>query len=351
MKVQSFAILTYLLGTRTIGAQVIPSRSKLPSSCIAPTSTVGRPTATPCPGNTPDDRSSWCQYSIDTDYESIVPETGVTREYWFDVDELIFAPDGFPRPVMAINKTIPGPAIIADWGDWVVVHVTNHLDQAKNGSSIHWHGVRQNYTNQNDGVVSITQCPIAPGSSMTYRWRAVQYGSSWYHSHIGLQAWEGVFGGIVINGPATANYDVDKGSLFLTDWTHATSDELYEKAETTGPFPMDNGLINGTNVLGTGANGTIGSRFTMKVDEGRSYRLRIVNAAIDTHWSFQIDNHTLTVIAMDFVPIQPFTTDVLSIGIGMCVPIRGPLPPFSKSYSSPLQLSVTMSSSLRIRLL
>lgn len=338
MKLLSLVILTYILGSSTICAQTIPTRINLPFSNSSKTSTLGRPTAAACSGNTPDNRAVWCQYSIDTDYESIVPDTGVTREYWFDVNEVTLAPDGFPRPVMAVNKTIPGPTVYADWGDWVVVHVTNHLDQAKNGSSIHWHGVRQNYTNQNDGVVSITQCPLAPGSTMTYRWRAVQYGSSWYHSHIGLQAWEGVFGGIVINGPATANYDVDKGSLFLNDWTHATVDELFVKAETTGPFPLDNGLINGTNVLGTGANATTGSRFTMNVDQGTSYRLRIVNAAVDTHWNFQIDNHTLTVIAMDFVPIQPFTTDVISIGMGMFFTlICPPVPTASQASFSATQ--------------
>lgn len=67
---------------------------------------------------------------------------------------------------------------------------------------------------------SITQCPTAPGESMTYTWRATQYGSSWYHSHFALQAWEGVFGGIIINGPATANYDEDLGVLMLNDWDH-----------------------------------------------------------------------------------------------------------------------------------
>ena len=171
----------------------------------------------PCAGNTPLTRSRWCQYDINTDYTQIVPNTGVTREYWLNMEELVAAPDGFSRPVMAVNGTIPGPTIFADWGDTVVIHVTNSLHNAKNGTSIHWHGIRQNYTNGNDGVVSITQCPTAPGSTITYKWRATQYGSSWYHSHIGLQAWEGVFGGIVINGPATANYEVDKGSLFLTD--------------------------------------------------------------------------------------------------------------------------------------
>jgi FtsP/CotA-like multicopper oxidase with cupredoxin domain len=54
---------------------------------------------------------------------------------------------------------------------------------------------------------------------MTYTWRATQYGTTWYHSHFSLQAWEGVLGGIIINGPATSNYDEDKGVLFLNDWS------------------------------------------------------------------------------------------------------------------------------------
>lgn len=100
----------------------------------------------------------------------------------------------------------------------VVVHVTNSLQN--NGTGLHFHGIRQNWTDQMDGVPSITQCPIAPGQSYTYKWRAVEYGTGWYHSHFYVQAWDGVFGGIVINGPATANYDVDLGHLFLNDWYH-----------------------------------------------------------------------------------------------------------------------------------
>lgn len=277
---------------------------------------IHKPTGRPCAGNTPRTRSKWCQYDVSTDYTQTVPNTGVTREYWLNLEDVVAAPDGFSRSVMAVNGTIPGPTIFADWGDWVVIHVTNSLYTSQNGTSIHWHGIRQNYTNGNDGVVSITQCPTAPGSTITYKWRAEQYGSSWYHSHIGLQAWEGVFGGIVINGPATANYEVDKGSLFLTDWSHPTVDQLYSVAQTVGPPTLDSGLINGTNVFGNGTNST-GTRFQMKVNQGSSYRLRIVNSAVDTHWKFMIDNHTLTVIAADFVPIRPFTADYINIGMGM----------------------------------
>jgi FtsP/CotA-like multicopper oxidase with cupredoxin domain len=176
-----------------------------------------------------------------------VPDTGVTREYWFELTDVTVAPDGVSRPGMAVNGSIPGPTIIVNWGDNVIVHVTNSLTGSNNGSSIHFHGIRQNYTNQADGVTSVTQCPTAPGNTETYKWRATQYGSSWYHSHFALQAWEGVFGGIIINGPATANYDVDLGNFMLQDWSHQTADDLYVTAEIQGPVTLDTGLINGTN--------------------------------------------------------------------------------------------------------
>ncbi|KKY15402.1 putative multicopper oxidase [Diplodia seriata] len=285
------------------------------ASASANSTTTSSAATSTCSGNTADDRTTWCDYDISTDYYSDGPDTGVVREYWFVVSDVTVSPDGVSRSAMAVNGSIPGPTIIADWGDTVRVHVTNDLTTSGNGSSIHWHGIRQNYTNQNDGVVSITQCPIAPGDSYTYEWKATQYGSSWYHSHIGLQAWEGVFGGIIINGPATSNYDEDLGMIFLNDWDHSTVDELYASAQANGPPTLDTGLINGTNTYND--SGTVtGSRFEVSLTEDTSYRMRLVNGAVDSHFKFMIDNHTLTVIAMDLVPIEPYETTVLDIAMG-----------------------------------
>jgi FtsP/CotA-like multicopper oxidase with cupredoxin domain len=163
-----------------------------------------------------------------------------------------------------------------------------------------------------DGVPSLTQCPIAPGESYTYKWRAEEYGSGWYHSHFYVQAWDGFFGGIIINGPATANYGVDLGHIFLNDWYHSTADELVLEAATSGPPTAINGLINGTNTY----NDTMGSRFETKFEAGVRYRIRLVNAAADNHFRFMIDSHTMEVIATDFVPINPYTTTDLSVGMG-----------------------------------
>ncbi len=97
----------------------------------------------------------------------------------------------------------------------------------------------------------------------------------------------------------------------LSDWLHQTTDELYSIASSGAPPTANNGLINGLNVYEDG-----GSRFQTSFQTGKSYRLRLVNTAIDTMFRFGIDNHTLTVIASDLVPIVPFETEMINIGIG-----------------------------------
>lgn len=310
------SVIQLLCGFMGVASATSVSSSRSSSALYSSSSSAS---ATACTGNTPTTRDEWCDYNIHTDYTTVVPETNVTREYWFNLKQVTVSPDGRPRMALAINGSVPGPTIEANWGDNVVVHLTNSLpEKLQNGTSIHFHGIRQFGTNQNDGVVSITQCPTAPGSSLVYKWRAMQYGTTWYHSHLGLQAWEGLFGGIIIHGPASANYDEDKGVIIMNDWDINTVDQLFMSAQHDGPPTLDNALINGTNVFGSdGAANQTGTRFNISFVADTSYRLRLVNAACDTHFKFMIDNHTMTVIANDLVPIEPYTTSVLNIAMGM----------------------------------
>lgn len=281
-----------------------------------------------CAGNTPTTRNQWCEHDIYTDYTTTVPD-GVTREFWLELDQANLTPDGRPRWTLAINGSIPGPTLEVNWGDTVIAHLRNNLpDSIENGTSMHFHGIRQLYSNLNDGAVSVTQCPLAPNSTYSYKWRALQYGVTWYHSHIGLQTWEGAFGGIIIHGPASANYDEDKGVILLNDWDSRTVDELWDTAQLVGPPMMDNGLVNGSNVFGPDGAGQVGQRFNTSFEVGKSYRLRLGNAACDTHFKFSIDHHVLTVIANDLVPIKPYHTTVLSIGIGKSI-----LPPLTINHA------------------
>lgn len=240
-------------------------------------------------------------------------------QYWLSVENTTLAPDGYQRQTLTFNGTIPGPAIIADWGDNLVIHVTNNLEH--NGTAIHWHGIRQLNSVEYDGVPGVTQCPIAPGDTLTYKFQATQYGSTWYHSHFTLQYGDGLLGPLVINGPATADYDEDLGMMFLSDWGHESVFPLWYTARQGAPPVLENGLINGTNTYdcstSTDANCIGGGKKWETVFEaGKKYRIRLVNSAVDAHFQFSIDGHNLTVIANDLVPIVPYETDSVYVSIG-----------------------------------
>lgn len=102
-------------------------------------------------------------YIIDSAWDYDAPPT--VREYHWTISDITANPDGVFRPMMVINGQFPGPMIVCNEGDTVVVNVVN---ESKNSTAIHWHGLFQNGTNWNDGTVGVTQCPIAPGRSYRY---------------------------------------------------------------------------------------------------------------------------------------------------------------------------------------
>lgn len=118
-------------------------------------------------------------------------------------------------------------------------------------------------------------------------------------------------GGIQINGPASAPYDEDLGTLLLSDWYHQTPDALFQTASLNGPPTAPGGLINGTGVFNAG-----GTPCETTFVPGKRYRLRLVNAALDSFFRFMVDDHSLTVVAADFVPIVPYETTSVGLGIG-----------------------------------
>lgn len=68
-----------------------------------------------CAGNTPTTRNEWCDFSIDTDYANVVPDTGVTREYWIELTDVMVAPDGVSRPALAINVSLILPYFLHNY--------------------------------------------------------------------------------------------------------------------------------------------------------------------------------------------------------------------------------------------
>ena len=138
------------------------------------------------------------QYDINTDYEINGP-VGITRNYTLVLTDTAINADGiFFNEAKVFNGSFPGPWLQACWqvhlciipteslanlksisrGDKLNITVVNNLKY--NGTSVHWHGIRQLLSNPSDGVNGVTQCAIAPGKSFSYVWNATQYGSTWY---------------------------------------------------------------------------------------------------------------------------------------------------------------------------
>ncbi|KAF1364497.1 laccase [Lizonia empirigonia] len=256
-------------------------------------------------------RSCWKDnYDVDTDMDLEWPTTGNVVKYHFEITNVTMAPDGFERPMQVFNGQYPGPTIEADWGDEIEVTITNHLEN--NGTGVHWHGLRQLGSNEMDGTNGLTECPIVPGGTKVYRFKATQYGTSWYHSHYSVQYGDGLIGPIIIHGPATGDYDLDLGVLPFTDWFHATTFTVNAATlHAKGPPTADNLLVNGSMTSTSG-----GQYAVTTLSPGKTHLLRLVNMGINNWVHVGIDGHPFTVIAADFVPIEPFQATSLSIAVG-----------------------------------
>ena len=98
---------------------------------------------------------------------------------------------------------------------------------------------------------------------------------------------------------------------------------------TNGIVYSDNTLINGKmnfncSTVAAGdttpcTNNAGVSKF--KFTTGKTHRLRLINTGSVGVQRFSIDAHNMTVIAQDFVPITPYTTNVVTLGVGQRVDV------------------------------
>ena len=57
--------------------------------------------------------------------------------------------------------------------------------------------------------------------------------------------------------------------------------------------------------------------YTAKVvQKGKRYLLKLINGSASTSYRFSIDGHTMQVVSTDLVPIHPYRTETVNIGIG-----------------------------------
>jgi len=85
------------------------------------------------------------------------------------------------QKIVTVNGQFPGPTIEVYSGDTLVIKAVN---LAQYNVTLHWHGLRQLRNGWADGPEFVTQCPIRPGGSYTYRFTTQgQEGTLWWHAH------------------------------------------------------------------------------------------------------------------------------------------------------------------------
>ncbi|EFX03254.1 iron transport multicopper oxidase fet3 precursor [Grosmannia clavigera kw1407] len=215
-----------------------------------------------------------------------------TVTYDWDITWVYAAPDGYGRPVIGINGAWPCPKIEAEVGDTVVVNVNNQLGNQTTG--IHFHGISQAKSTWMDGPSAVDQCPVPPGSSITYSFLADEPGTFWYHSHNLGQYPDGLRGPMIVhdpNDPYAGQYD-EEVILTVSDWYHTQSLYLVQDMLVTSntqflpPFP-DNILVN----EGQGAK--------IDFEVNKTYRFRIICYSAFASAMLHFDSHTMQVIMND----------------------------------------------------
>ncbi|KAM0021427.1 putative laccase [Helianthus debilis subsp. tardiflorus] len=241
----------------------------------------------------------------------------VTRHYKFNIRLKNVTRMCGTKTIITVNGKFPGPRVFAREGDRVVVKVVNLVS---NNITIHWHGIRQLQSGWADGPAYITQCPIQTGQSYVYNYTITgQRGTLWYHAHI---SWirATLYGPIIILPKQNESYPFVKPYKEVTtifgEWWKADTEAVINQALQTGAGPnnSDSYTING--FPGPSKNCSSNETYRLKVKPGKTYLLRLINAALNDELFFKIANHTFTVVDTDASYVKPFDTDTIYIAPG-----------------------------------
>ncbi|CAA0820616.1 Laccase-3 [Striga hermonthica] len=227
------------------------------------------------------------------------------------------------RNIITVNGHFPGPTIAVRNGDSLVIKVTN---RAPYNVTLHWHGIRQMRTPWADGPEYVTQCPIKPGSTYTYRFKIEdQEGTLWWHAH---SKWlrATVYGALVIYPKLGASYPfpspkIDMPLILAGEWWDRNIVDVLRQALFTGAAPniSDAYTINGQpgDLYRCSSQGTV----KIRVNSGDKILLRVINAALNQQLFFSVAGHRLTVVSIDAAYTKPSKSDFIMLGPGQTTDI------------------------------
>ena len=273
---------------------------------------------------------------------------------------------GKEKRAIAVNGQIPMPTLEFTEGDTAEIVVHNQL---KESTSLHWHGLF--LPNKEDGVPFLTQMPIEPGTTYTYRFPIIQNGTHWYHSHSGLQEQIGMYGSFIMHKKAddktfrTGIDDLPEIPIMLSEWTnlkpenvhrmlHAASDwfairkgatQSYAEAIRSGKFKtklnnewkrmlaMDVSDVYYDRVMMNGNHHTdLKSIDGKPLKAGDKVRLRISNGGASSYFWLRYAGGKITVVASDGNDVEPVEVDRLIIAVSETYDVVVTIPEDGKAF-------------------
>ncbi|KAI3473199.1 hypothetical protein Pfo_030491 [Paulownia fortunei] len=242
---------------------------------------------------------------------------GTTRHYKFDIQMKKVTRLCHTKSMVTVNGKFPGPRIVAREGDRLLIEVVNNVP---NNISIHWHGIRQLRSGWADGPAYITQCPIQTGQSYVYNFTVVgQRGTLFWHAHI---SWlrSTVYGPLIILPKRGDHYPFVKPykevPIIFGEWYNGDPEAIISQALQTGGGPNVSNAYTINGLPGPLYNCSAKDTFKLKVKPGKTYLLRLINAALNEDIFFSIANHSLTVVEADAIYVKPFRADTILLTPG-----------------------------------
>jgi FtsP/CotA-like multicopper oxidase with cupredoxin domain len=282
----------------------------------------------------------------------IVPPKKIT--YHLYVKDTIVKFTGRNRRAIALNGSIPSPTLTFTEGDTAEIYLHNLLDEE---TSLHWHGVI--LPNHVDGVPLLTTKRIGPGETHVYKFKVVQNGTYWYHSHSALQEQAGMYGALIfktreetmreealskepVPAPAINKLYDHEYVVVISEWTDDNpmqiqrrlrtgndwfaikkgSTQSYAEAISEGHFKTkfvnewkrmkamdvsdvfyDKFLVNGKSVFNA-----------LQFKAGDRVKLKVVNAGASSYFWLGYAGGKMTVVGNDGNDVVPVEVDRLIIG-------------------------------------
>ncbi|CAM0958434.1 unnamed protein product [Alopecurus aequalis] len=171
----------------------------------------------------------------------------------------------------------------------------------------------------------ITQCPIQPNMNFTYRFNVIgQEGTLWWHAHVGfLRAT--IYGSLIIRPRSWPHsYPFSKPDqeipVVIGEWWDVDPVELERNVENRiyedwPRSPTINGMLGDL----CNCSGVTEDSYILNVERGKTYLLRIINAALHEEYNFKIAGHKFTVVTIDANYVKPYTTDTIVVASGETV--------------------------------